>query len=95
MLNDDERPSLVQLRKKNKRLMAKFAQRTPAEHPLLGSVENFGLGGNSSLGRKFWVRVKILLGSKILVLGEKICFLAKFFGWGENFMLVIDIFIIS
>ena len=51
--------------------MAKFAQRTPAEHPLLGSVENFGLGENSSLGRKFWVRVKILLGSKILVLGEK------------------------
>ena len=41
------------------RLMAKFAQRTPTEHPLLGWGENF------KFGRKFWVRAKIakILGS--------------------------------
>ena len=39
---------------KMKRLMAKFAQGTPTEYPLLGSGETFGLG------RKFWVGAKFL-----------------------------------
>ena len=48
------------------RLTAKFAQRTPTEHSLLGSGKNFGFK------RKFLVRVKIF------GLGENFRFGRKF-----------------
>ena len=50
---------------KMKRLMAKFAQGTPTEYPLLGSGENI------RLGRKFWVKVKILGSGENFSLGRK------------------------
>ena len=47
------------------RLTAKFAQRTPTEHSLLGWGENF------KFGRKFWVGAKILGSGENFGLGRK------------------------
>ena len=39
------------------RLTAKFAQRTPTEQSLLGSGENFGLGGKGGIQWAFLVQI--------------------------------------
>ena len=87
MLSDDERPSLVQLRKIGRDLRQNLHKECPPNTPFYVQVKILGLVENFRLGGKIYVWAKILCSGENFMFGRKFYVRVKILGLVENFRL--------